>query len=59
MRTLTDEEKEIRQLALEALILDDAEVALTQALESSHPDVSVRAAKAWPATATPSPSSRC
>src|SRR5207248_6224609 len=46
VRSLTDPEKEIRQLALDALILDDAEAALKQALDSSHADVSVRAAKA-------------
>ena len=46
VRTLTDPEKEIRQLALESLISDDAQAALTQALDSSHADVSVRAAKA-------------
>src|SRR5262245_31683962 len=45
-RALTDEETEIRQLALEALVIDDAQVALTQALESPHDDVVVRAAKA-------------
>src|SRR5206468_12050097 len=41
-----DQEKEIRQLAIEALVIDDAQVALTQALDSEHNDVVVRAAKA-------------
>ncbi|MBI1914559.1 MAG: HEAT repeat domain-containing protein, partial [Planctomycetes bacterium] len=45
-RALGDQEKEIRQLAIEALVIDDAQVALTQALDSEHDDVVVRAAKA-------------
>jgi ParB family chromosome partitioning protein len=46
VRALTDPEKEVRQLALDALVSADAEAALTQALDSQHPDVRVRAAKA-------------
>src|SRR5207247_5325066 len=45
-RALGDQEKEIRQLAIEALVIDDAQVTLTQALDSEHDDVVVRAAKA-------------
>jgi ParB family chromosome partitioning protein len=43
---LKDEEKEIRQLSLEALVDAEAEDALLQVLDSNFPDVRVRAARA-------------
>src|SRR5262249_28481491 len=41
-----DQEREVRLLALDSLINNDVEAALTQALEKPHADVRVRAAKA-------------
>jgi ParB family chromosome partitioning protein len=46
VRALADAEKEVRQRALEALVGDDAEGPLTEALGSPHADVRVRAARA-------------
>jgi ParB family chromosome partitioning protein len=46
VRALADREKEVRQLALGALVGEDARAALIQALQSPHADVIVRAARA-------------
>jgi ParB family chromosome partitioning protein len=46
VRALADAEKEVRQRALEALVGEDAEGPLTEALGSPHADVRVRAARA-------------
>ncbi len=46
INALKDDEKEIRQLSLEALVDAEAEEALTQVLDSTFPDVRVRAARA-------------
>jgi ParB family chromosome partitioning protein len=45
-RALADPDKEIRQLALEALVSADAQTVLAEALKNPHADVRVRAAKA-------------
>jgi ParB family chromosome partitioning protein len=46
VRALDDEEKEIRQLAISALVEAEAEEALARVLESQYADVRVRAATA-------------
>jgi ParB family chromosome partitioning protein len=46
VRALADPEKEVRQLALEALVGADAQAALTEALRNPHADVRVGAARA-------------
>jgi ParB family chromosome partitioning protein len=46
VRALADADKGVRQLALEALVGEDAQGPLTQALVSPHADVRVRAARA-------------
>jgi ParB family transcriptional regulator, chromosome partitioning protein len=46
VRALADKEKEVRQLALDALVDEDARQPLAEALKSPHPDVVVRAAGA-------------
>ena len=46
VRALADSAKEVRQLALESLIHEDAQGPLTEALTSPHADVRVRAAQA-------------
>src|SRR5262249_21368158 len=46
VRALGDADKDVRQLALGALVGDDARGPLTQALANPHADVRVRAARA-------------
>lgn len=46
VKSLADGDKEVRQLALESLVSTDAREALTQALNSPHADVRVRAGRA-------------
>ncbi|HYT91801.1 MAG TPA: HEAT repeat domain-containing protein, partial [Gemmataceae bacterium] len=46
VRALADKEREVRQLALDALVDDDARGPLAEALKSTHGDVRVRAAAA-------------
>jgi ParB family chromosome partitioning protein len=46
VRALADKEKEVRQLALDALVDEDARQPLAEALKSPHPDVVVRVAGA-------------
>ncbi len=46
VRALDDEDKAVRQAALDSLVDADALPALTKAIDNAHPDVRLRAAKA-------------
>lgn len=46
VRALADKDREVRELALDALVGDDVRPALADALKNPHPDVRVRAAVA-------------
>lgn len=46
VRAVDDEDEQVRQLAVDALLVGDGDVALAAAMASKHPDVVVRAASA-------------
>ncbi len=47
VRAIDDEDREVRHAAMEALVASDALPALAEALRNTHPDVRLRAAKAF------------